>query len=167
MTSLIKYRGYLLARDERACAYRYLKCLRFCEYFYNNRNIYLLKLLYYICRLRLSRMGRKYGIKIPLNVCGYGVRIMHLSGGGGILLNAKSIGNYCGFNAGVFIGNIDIQDNTPTIGDRVAFGPGAKAFGKIVIGDNCFIASNAVVTKDIPDNSVVGGVPAKIIKKKE
>ena len=87
--------------------------------------------------------------------------------GGGILLNARKIGKYCGFNAGVLIGNIDSQDNTPIIGDHVAFGPGSKAFGKIVIGNNAFVAPNAVVTKDVPENAIVGGVPAKVIKMKE
>lgn len=55
----------------------------------------------------------------------------------------------------------------PTLGDYVAFAPGAKAFGDIKIGNNVFVAPNAVVTKDVPDNVIVGGVPAKIIKKKE
>lgn len=91
---------------------------------------------------------------------------MHLSGGGGILLNIKKCGNYCGFNAGVLLGNIDNQDNRPILGDYVAFCPGAKAFGKITIGNNVFVAPNAVITKDIPDNVVVGGIPAKILKEK-
>ena len=37
----------------------------------------------------------------------------------------------------------------------------------ITIGDNVIIAPNAVVVKDVPDNAVVGGVPAKIIKFKD
>ena len=41
--------------------------------------------------------------------------------------------------------------------------PGAKIFGKITIGDNVAIGANAVVNKDIPDNAVVGGIPATII----
>lgn len=49
---------------------------------------------------------------------------------------------------------------------HVAFGPGAKAFGNITIGDNVFVAPNAVVTKDDPSNVIVGGIPAKIIKEK-
>lgn len=52
------------------------------------------------------------------------------------------------------------------MGDYVGFGPGAKAFGKIIIGNNVFVAPNAVVVKDVPDNCIVGGVPAKIIKSK-
>lgn len=89
---------------------------------------------------------------------------MHLSGGGGLLINAKSVGNYCGFNTGVLIGNNGSQENRPNIGDHVAFGPGAKAFGSITIENNVFVAPNAVVVKNVPENCIVGGVPAKIIK---
>ncbi len=92
---------------------------------------------------------------------------MHISGGGGVLLNIIRAGNYCGFNSGVMLGNAGSQDNRPTLGDHVAFAPGAKAFGRITIGNNVFVAANAVVTKDIPDNSIVGGIPAKIIKEQE
>ena len=99
--------------------------------------------------------------------CGYGLRIMHLSGGGGVRLGAASVGNYCGFNAGVLIGTNGSLDARPTLGDHVAFGPGAKAFGKINIGSHVFVAANAVVVKDVPDNCIVGGVPAKVIKRKE
>lgn len=51
----------------------------------------------------------------------------------------------------------------PTIGNRCFIGAGAKIIGNIIIGDDVVIGANAVVTKDIPSGSVVGGVPAKII----
>lgn len=37
----------------------------------------------------------------------------------------------------------------------------------VTIGENCIVAANAVVTKDVPDGSVVGGNPAKVIKSTE
>lgn len=49
--------------------------------------------------------------------------------------------------------------NNVWIGGRVVINPG------VTIGDNVVIASGAVVTKNVPDNVVVGGNPAKIIKK--
>ena len=52
----------------------------------------------------------------------------------------------------------------PTIGDNVTIYAGACVIGGIKIGNNVVIGANAVVTKDIPDNSVVVGNPAKIIK---
>lgn len=46
-------------------------------------------------------------------------------------------------------------------------GAGAKLFGNITIGNNVTIGANAVVTHDMPDNCVCGGIPAKIISFKE
>ena len=39
-------------------------------------------------------------------------------------------------------------------------------YGNVKIGNNVTVATNAVVTHDVPDNCIVGGVPAKIITKK-
>ena len=54
----------------------------------------------------------------------------------------------------------------PQIGCRVYFGPGAKVFGRIRIGDNVAIGANAVVCEDVPDNAVLGGVPARVLSLK-
>ena len=163
--------GYYIrffAGSDRACIFHYLRCLRHCEYHLNNSSKSLFhRIAYYWYKFRLSRLGMKYNMSISPNVCGYGLRIMHLSGGGGVRIGALKCGNYCGFNAGVLIGTKNGEMNRPTIGDHVAFGPGAKAFGKLTIGDHVFVAPNAVVTKDVPSHCVVGGVPAKIIKAKD
>jgi acetyltransferase EpsM len=50
------------------------------------------------------------------------------------------------------------------IGDCTLIGSGAVIMPEIKIGRNCLIGAGAVVTKDIPDYSVVAGVPAKIIR---
>ena len=166
--SWLGYYLRLLAGSDHAIVYRYIKCLRNMEYHLNNSKGSLIhKIFYSYYKLKHSRLGLKYNISIGPNKCGYGLRIMHLSGGGGCRIGVLKAGNYCGFNAGVLIGTNNGEENRPTLGDFVAFGPGAKAFGKITIGSNVFVAPNAVVTKDVPDNCIVGGIPAKIIKTKE
>lgn len=49
------------------------------------------------------------------------------------------------------------------IGDNVFIGENATILRNVVIGNNCIIGAGAVVSKDIPDNSVCAGVPAKVI----
>lgn len=51
-----------------------------------------------------------------------------------------------------------------TIGDNVWIGGNAVINPGVNIGDNVVIASGAVVTKDVPDNVVVAGIPAKVIR---
>lgn len=159
------YMFRLLCGSESATIFRYLKTLRYCEYHSNNSGLWhRLCSLYY--HLKLNKLGLKYNLSIPINVCGYGLTIYHLSGGGGVLVNAKKIGNYCKLQTGVLLGNKNhSEDEKPTVGDNVGFGPGVKVLGKVTIGDNCFIAANAVVVKDMPSNSIIAGVPAKVIKR--
>ena len=53
------------------------------------------------------------------------------------------------------------------IGNRVWIGAGAIITRGVTIGDGAVIAAGAVVTKDVEENTIVGGVPAKFIKKIE
>lgn len=67
----------------------------------------------------------------------------------------------------VTIGQSIDQNVAPQIGDNCIIGAGAKIIGGITIGDNVTIGANAVVTNDVPDNCIVAGIPAKIIKYKD
>lgn len=55
-------------------------------------------------------------------------------------------------------------EEIPEIGDDVYISAGARIIGKIRVGNNVIIGANAVVNKDVPDNSIVAGVPAKVIR---
>lgn len=54
-----------------------------------------------------------------------------------------------------------------TIGDDVWIGGNCTILPGVTIGNNVIVAAGAVVTKDVPDNCVVAGIPAKVIKKLE
>ena len=49
----------------------------------------------------------------------------------------------------------------PTLKNNVVVGSGAQVLGPIVVGENAKIGANAVVTKDVPENAVMVGIPAK------
>ena len=49
----------------------------------------------------------------------------------------------------------------PTLKDNVVVGSGAQILGPVVVGNNAKIGANAVVTKDVPENAVMVGIPAK------
>ncbi len=53
------------------------------------------------------------------------------------------------------------------IGKDCWIGSGVKILDGVTIGDGCIIAAGAVVNKDIPDYSIAGGVPAKVIKSRK
>jgi len=53
---------------------------------------------------------------------------------------------------------------SPILGDNVFIGSGAKIIGPVKIGNNVRIGTNSVVLKDVPNNTLVVGVPAKIVK---
>ena len=60
--------------------------------------------------------------------------------------------------------NSDEQRNIkrhPTLMDNVVVGSGAQVLGPIVVGENAKIGANAVVTKNVPENAVMVGIPAK------
>lgn len=100
---------------------------------------------------------------------GPGLCIAHT---GGIVLGARAIGRNVTIYHGVTIGakEMDVAytpDKRPLVGDHVVIGAGAKILGGISIGDNSVIGANAVVTRDIPPDSVAGGIPARVIKKRD
>ena len=60
--------------------------------------------------------------------------------------------------------NSNDQRNTkrhPTLEDNVVVGSGAQILGPIIIKKNSLVGANAVVTKDVPENAVMIGIPAK------
>ena len=56
------------------------------------------------------------------------------------------------------------QQTTSVSRGFVSFGSTAMTSGKIIIGNNVFVAPNAIVTKDVEPNRIVAGIPAKILK---
>lgn len=88
---------------------------------------------------------------------GKGLRLPHLTG---IIISGNAvIGDHCTIFHQVTIGVNELKNNkAPKIANNVYIGAGAKLIGDIKIGNNVRIGANAIVTKNIPDNSVVVGI---------
>ena len=122
--------------------------------------------LYFIARL-ISQLGRFItGIEIhPGAKIGRRLFIDH--GMGVVIGETASIGNDCTIYHGVTLGGTgkDKFKRHPDLGNRVMVGCGAKILGPIKIGNNVKIGANSVVTKQIPNNVTVVGIPGKIVEK--
>ena len=84
----------------------------------------------------------------------------------GVVIHAKTkLGENCTIGQGITIGGRTGHGGPPQFGNNVYISAGARVLGKIKIGNNVIIGTNAVVITDVPDNSIVAGVPGKIINR--
>ena len=106
-----------------------------------------------------------YNSKVPCQAkIGKGTKLGY--GGIGVVIHSKAeIGSYCIVSQQVTIGGGNSRyPGVPRIGDNVHVHKGAIVFGGITIGNNVEIGANAVVNKPVPDNAIVAGIPAKILR---
>jgi cysteinyl-tRNA synthetase len=107
------------------------------------------------------------GIEIhPGATIGKGFFIDH--GMGVVIGETTEIGENCLLYQGVTLGGTGKEEGKrhPTLGNNVVVGTGAKVLGDIKIGNDVKIGANSVVLNPVPDNSIVVGVPGRVIKKK-
>ena len=93
---------------------------------------------------------------------GGGLFIQH---GFSTIICAERLGENCWINQQVTIGYV--RSECPVLEDNVIVNCGAKVLGGITMKKNSRAAAGAVVVKDVPENAIVGGVPAKVIKYQE
>ena len=109
-----------------------------------------------ICH-KLSMATAQVSIGDPV-VMEPGVYIIH----GQIVLDGLvEIGHGCVIGPWTSIGLQSGSIQGPTLGANVFVGSGAKILGPRKVGNNAIIGANAVVTKDVPDNATVVGIPAQ------
>lgn len=143
-----------------------VKCLRKHEFYLNQkRNILnIIPHVWYWWNFRRLRI--KTGIMLFPNTIDKGLSLIHP--GFRRIASFAHIGKNCTILPNVLIGRKEEGIKADVyIGDNCYISTGVTILGPVTIGNNVTIGAGAVVNKNVPDNCVVGGVPAKIIKHKE
>lgn len=152
------YLKYLLQTNENSLIWKHQKLLRTTEYHINANH----KLRAKLCRLRLNRLQMKHAMHIPPNVCGKGLKVMHV---GPILMNENvRVGENCRFHINTALVAGGTSNSVPTLGNDIVLGIGAVVLGGVKIADGVAIGANAVVNKDVLETNIaVAGIPARKI----
>lgn len=130
---------------------------RLSNFLYKKRIPFLPKIMYYIQFLL-------YNSSVPYKTT-IGKNSKFAYGGIGCVIHERAvIGQNCIIGQNITIGGKSKIYKVPVIGNNVYIGAGARILGNVKIGDNVIIGANSVVIKDIKSNSIVAGIPAKIIK---
>ena len=138
-------------------------------FFHRIANFFHLAKFYLVARM-ISQLSRFLtGIEIhPGAKIGRNLFIDH--GMGVVIGETSEIGNNVTIYHMATLGGIAPSINSndqrqvkrhPTLGDCVVVGSGAQILGPVIIGTHAKIGANAVVTKDVPENAVMVGIPAK------
>ena len=118
-----------------------------------------------LARYISQRAARKTGIEIhPAAKIGRRLVIDH--GTGIVIGETAEIGDDVLIYQGVTLGGTgkDLGKRHPTVGNNVMISAGAKVLGPFKIGDNSRVAAGAVVLEEVPPNSTVVGIPAKVVR---
>jgi serine O-acetyltransferase len=111
-----------------------------------------------------SQASRIFGVDIhPAAIIGRGIMLDHATGI--VVGETASIGDMTSLLHSVTLGGSGKQsgDRHPKVGRCVMIGAGAKILGNITVGDCARIAAGSVVLKDVPPNTTVAGVPARVV----
>ena len=167
--------GAMMRADIMAVYERDPACIRFIEpilYFKGFHTLEAHRLAHWLIKqgrrdLALtiqSAMSERFQVDInPGVVMGRGIFLDHATGV--VIGETAVIGDNVSILQSVTLGGTgkETGDRHPKIGNGVLIGAGAKVLGNIKIGSCARIAAGSVVLKDIPSNTTVAGVPAKVV----
>lgn len=132
---------------------------------YRRAHFYHTHGLRFLARFVSQRAVRKTGIEIHPGAT-IGRRLVIDHGTGIVIGETAEIGDDVLIYQGVTLGGTgkDVGKRHPTVGNNVMISAGAKVLGPFKIGDNSRVAAGAVVLEEVPPNSTVVGVPARVVR---
>lgn len=132
---------------------------------YRRAHFYYTHGMHFLARYVSQRAARKTGIEIHPGAT-IGRRLVIDHGTGIVIGETAEIGDDVLIYQGVTLGGTgkDVGKRHPTIGNNVMISAGAKVLGPFKIGDNSRVAAGAVVLEEVPPNSTVVGIPAKVVR---
>ncbi len=138
--------------------YHSMLLYRICRLFYRLKLYPLSYMIYYLNRILFSVDVHPAARIEPGVVIDHGVGV--------VIGSTATVGRGTLIYHGVTLGAKRVMKGKrhPDVGRNVCIGAGAKILGPIKIGDNSKIGANAVVLEDVPPNSTVVGIPARIVR---
>ena len=146
--------------------WKYIFCIRVLRrYVCRRAHFYYKHGLMFLARYVSQKAARKTGIEIHPGAT-IGRRLVIDHGTGIVIGETTEIGDDVLIYQGVTLGGTgkDTGKRHPTIGNNVMISAGAKVLGPFKIGDKSRVAAGAVVLEEVPLNSTVVGVPARVVR---
>ena len=156
----------MILNNERWYTYKLKHELRYIEYLINVKKQPFRKVRLYWHYLHFKRLCFKLKYILFPNTIGAGLSLYHIGDFTHVNKNVL-IGENCTITVGTVFGHRKGGDEPVKVGNNCYFGIGCKVLGSVNIGNNVIIGGGSIVLNDIPDNAVVAGNPAKVIRYKE